>query len=171
MSKKIDILIIIMGLLIIYLTFHFHPVTKTVATIKQQKSQQVYSKVTEIKKSKTKTTMEMSDPLLDCSSEANLCEKAMLPSKQEFSYSDYIWADEGETVTFSGTSIGNDEVDVWVESDDGSFSSNIGVIPSNKTMTFTIEAPFDGNYRLVIQNKSATFSGSGNGYIEDAWSD
>jgi hypothetical protein len=171
MSKKWDFLIVIIGLIIVYFTFHLHPITKTVATNKEIKSKHDQPKVTLDKKTKAKTTMEMADPLLDCSNEADLCEKAILPSKQEFSYSDYIWADKGELVTFAGTSMGNDEMDVWVESDDGSFSSDIGVIPSNKTTTFTVVAPFDGNYRLVIQNKSTNFTGSGTGYIEDAWSE
>lgn len=172
MRKKWEFMIVIIGLIIVYVTFYLHPITKTSATNKVEKSQNQYVKpMKQPQKVKTKTTIEMSDPLLDCSSEANLCERAILPSKQEFSYSEYIWANEGESITFSGTSLGNDEVDVWVESDDGTFSSDIGVVDSEKTKAFTVVAPFDGNYRLVIQNKSANLLGSGEGYIEDAWSD
>jgi hypothetical protein len=133
-----------------------------VQPIKWKKSQSQHVKpMKQPQKVKTKTTIKMSDLLLDCSNEANLCERAILPSKQEFSYSDYIWANEGESITFSGTSMGNDEVDVWVESDDGTFSSDIGVVDSENTKTFTVVAPFDGNYRLVIQSKSVNLSGSG----------
>lgn len=167
MSKLRKYLIIMIGLLIgcygVYTYFHTN--LKAELTNNASKSQDVSSTLTK----KTKTTIETSDPLISCTNENDLCEEAILPVQQQFSYSDYIWANAGEVINFGGTSQNGNEIDVWVESDDGSFSSDLGSVGLSQTKNFTVDAPTDGNYRLVIENNSKNFSGSGYGYIKDAW--
>lgn len=120
--------------------------------------------------SKNKTTVAVDDPLLSCSTKQDVCEKADLPPNQEFSYSQYIWANAGESITFGGSTKGMQNVGIWIESEDGTFSSDVHIIKPNKTNTFMVDAPFDGNFRVVLQNKSKKGSSPVNAYIKDSWS-
>ncbi|WEG11952.1 hypothetical protein PU629_17755 [Pullulanibacillus sp. KACC 23026] len=120
-------------------------------------------------KTKVKTTLAVDDPLLSCSTDQYVCEKAVLASNEEYSYSDYIWANAGDTITFGGETTGNSSFSLWIESEDGSFSSDVNDVKEGSKGEFTLEAPFDGNFRVVLQhqkNDSAV-----NAYIKDPWSD
>lgn len=118
---------------------------------------------------KVKTTLAVDDPLLSCSSKQYVCEKAVLPPKQIFSYSNYIWANAGQTITFGVTTPG-ENIGIWIESEDGTFGSDVQIIQPNGKQVFTVDAPFDGNFRVVLQGKNKNQTRSVHAYIKDPWS-
>lgn len=105
----------------------------------------------------------------DCTDSVFVCELTTLHVGDPFAYSDYIWAIHGQAIEFGGMSTGEFQIGFWVESDDGSFISHVDTVISKGEDTLTFLAPFDGFYRVVIQNGSKNDSGSGYAYIKDTW--
>lgn len=139
---------------------------------KPSKIENTQSNTSQEKSPKVKTTLAIDDPLLNCSTSQYVCEKAVLPPKQEFSYSNYIWANAGETLSFGVTSnIGNTDLGIWIESEDGTFSSEVTMVQPIGKNDFTLVAPFDGDFRVVLQsNKPKNQTQVIDAYVKDPWS-
>lgn len=157
------ILVLISGLYYIFFTQIQHKVP--VKNKAQEKAQAVQASAS-VKK--VKTTLAVDDPLLSCSNDQDVCEKAVLPPKQLFSYSNYIWANAGEPLTFGVTTPG-ETIGIWIESEDGTFSSDEHIIQPKGNETFSVDAPFDGNFRVVVEAKNTQQSKTISAYIKDPW--
>lgn len=175
MKKEMIFLVVIMIVAIGYAGFYQkfqdatpHSSQKVVAVTTNTKQQTASSKTlsTSSNVTKVKATVAVDDPLLACSSDAYVCEKAVVDTKEDFGYSDYIWASEGDTITYGGLS-DTGAFTVWLESEDGTFSSDVNEVKASASGTFSVDAPFDGNFRVVIQHDKGT--GTVNAYIKDPW--
>ena len=154
--------------LLFFVVIVFLIVLNTYSNTKSHTANSQKNEVTPHKQVKT-IVSEGSNNSSDCTDSFYVCERAPLLSGDTFAYSDYIWAKKGQVIEFGGAATGATNIGFWVESEDVSFTSDIDLVSNNGKDNSTLLAPFDGFYRVIIQNGGKNNNGSGYAYIKDTW--